>query len=805
MTTFFMRVNLLFMALLFVSSLSAQNGIIRGKVTDKLSNKPIAFANILENKTGKGVVTDDDGNFEIDGLMPGLYDITASFVGYTDVTVYEIQVSNSKPALVNIELEEAAEQLSEVVVQASPFKKTEESPVSLRTIGVAEIQRNPGGNRDISKVLQSLPGVVSPSSFRNDLIIRGGAPNENRFFLDDVEVPNINHFATQGASGGPVGLINVNFINEVDFYSGAFPANRGNALSSVLSFRQRDGRDDRLGGTFMVGASDIGVTLEGPLSDKTTFLLSARRSYLQFLFQAIGLPFLPTYNDFQAKVKYRINERNELTFIGLGAIDQFELNLEANETEEQQALLAQLPNSPQWNYTNGLVWKHFTPNGYWTFVASRNMLNNEAFKYLNNDDSKPGNLILDYESQEIENKLRAERTFRSGTFKLNYGVSYEYAKYNTRTFNRIFTSRGPQTINYASDLAFSKYGLFAQASRKFANDRLTASFGIRGDGNAYSSEMSNPFEHLSPRISFSYSMSERLSLNLNSGIFYQLPPYTVLGYQQENRFVNKENGADYIRNTQLVGGFEYNTAANSRFTVEGYYKKWSNYPFLLRDSVTLANLGGDFGVIGNEPSVPTSDGRSYGVEVLFQQRLYKGFYGIAAYTLGWSQFQDKNGEYVASSWDSRHTMSLTMGKEFRKNWQIGLNWRFQSGLPFTPFSDQSSLVANWNVNFRGILDYNQINSQRLDAGSTIDLRVDKRWFFKAWSLNLYLDLENLTGNAIGRNQLILDRTLDANGTPIGGPVIVNPDAPVSEQRYKVKTINDAQGRLLPSIGVMVEW
>ena len=170
--------------------------------------------------------------------------LRASFVGYEEQTIFEIQVSNAKPAIVNFQI--------------------------------------------------------------------GGAPNENRFYLDDVEVPNINHFATQGSSGGPVGLINVNFIKEVDFYSGAFPANRGNALSSVMNFRQADGRDDRIGGTFLMGSSDFGVTLEGPVGDKTTFLVSARRSYLQFLFQALGLPFLPTYNDFQTKIKHKIDQKNEI-------------------------------------------------------------------------------------------------------------------------------------------------------------------------------------------------------------------------------------------------------------------------------------------------------------------------------------------------------------------------------------------------------------------------------------------------------------------------------------------------------------
>jgi hypothetical protein len=198
----------------------------------------------------------------------------------------------------------------------------------------------------------------------------------------------------------------------------------------------------------MVSATDVGLTLEGPLSDKTTFLFSARRSYLQFLFEAIGLPFLPTYNDFQAKVKYKIDKKNELTFIGLGAIDQFQLNLEANDTEDKQFLLANLPVAPQWNYTNGLVYKRYQENGFLTFVLSRNMLNNEAEKYFENDDSSEDNLILRYKSQEIENKLRIEQTLQLGDYKFNFGVGYEYAKYNNSTFNRIFTGAGPQTIDF---------------------------------------------------------------------------------------------------------------------------------------------------------------------------------------------------------------------------------------------------------------------------------------------------------------------------------------------------------------------
>jgi len=801
-----MRYLIVLIALLTQGGLLAQNGVIRGTITDVLNNEPIGFANVLLLGTELGTTTDIDGKYEFTGLEPGLYDIRVSFVGYEEQTQFEVQVTGSKPTRVDFALEESSAQLEEVVVKASPFKKTEESPVSLRTIGVTEIQRNPGGNRDISRVLQVLPGVTTTASFRNDLIIRGGAPNENRFFLDEVEVPTINHFSTQGASGGPVGILNVNMLREVDFYSSAFPANRGNALSSVFNFFQRDGRDDRFGGTLFISATDAGLTLEGPIGKEASFIISARQSYLQFLFDVLELPFLPTYNDFQAKVKWKLDKKNELTFVGLGAIDRFKLNTDANETEEQQFFLDNLPISPQWNYTTGLVYKHYRDKGYWTFVLSRSMFNNEAEKYQNNDDSSEENLLLRYKSQEIENKLRIEHNSRFGDFKLLYGVGYEYRKYNNRTFNRIFTSSGPETIDFASEFDMHLYFGFAQLSRKLFSDRLTLSAGFRLDGNTYSDEMSNPLEQFSPRFSLSYNLTQSVAFNFNTGLYFQLPPYTVMGYKEGDTFINRENGLSYIRNSHVVAGLEFNTNFNARITVEGYFKQYRDYPFLLRDSVTLANLGGDFGVVGNEPAIPRSDGRTYGLEVLYQQRLFKGFYGIASYTLGWSEFEDKNFMYIPSSWDSRHIVNLAVGKQFPRNWEVGINWRFQSGLPDTPFdTEASSLVINWDVNGQGIPDFDRLNTLRQQASNTLDIRVDKKWFFPKWSLNLYLDIENIFNNGVDETVLILDRPLDENGSPTGGGVIVNPDDPPSEQRYALKPLTTQQGTIIPSIGVQVEF
>jgi len=291
---------------------------------------------------------------------------------------------------------------------------------------------------------------------------------------------------------------------------------------------------------------------------------------------------------------------------------------------------------------------------------------------------------------------------------------------------------------------------------------------------------------------------------MSTGRYFQLPPYPSLGFRNaENRLINIETGIRYIQADHFIAGIEYNTNATSRLTVEGYYKIYNYYPFLLREAISLANLGGDFGVIGNQQVSSVSKGRTYGMEIMYQQKLIKGFYGIAAYTLGFSEFKDNNGNYVPSSWDSRHIVNLTLGKRFGKDWEAGLKWRFQSGLPFTPFNDNSSLVLNWERNGRGIPDYTRLNTFRTTASNIIDFRIDKKWFFKKWDLNVYFDVQNITGNAISRDNLILDRPLDENGLPIGEGIIENPDAPISEQRFRLKTIEDATGTVLPTIGIVV--
>lgn len=782
----------------------AQDGVIQGKIVNPINNEPIPFANIIVQGMDLGAVSDEQGQYQITGLEPGLYNVKASFVGFKSQTFYEVQVTFARPVQLDFELEEDASNLEEVVVD-SEFSRSEETPLSARKLNSNEIERYPGGNRDISRVIQSLPGVASTASFRNDIIIRGGAPNENKFFIDEIEVPVINHFATQGSSGGPVGILNVNLIKNVDVISGGFPANRMNALSSFFEFQLKDGRRDKMFSQVTVGASELTFSNEGPIGDKTTYIFSARRSYLQGLFRLLGLPFLPTFNDFTFKTKTKINDKTELTVLGVGAIDQFALNFDVPEEESTEDrenrlyLLDNLPISTQWNYATGVKLKRFRDNGYWTFILSRNMLNNRSYKYAQNDESQEENLLFDYLSQESENKFRAENSLFKDGYTLQYGVNYEFSRYLIENFDRQVLVQDGQELNISSVSLFHAYGGFAMGSKKFYEDRLLVNFGFRFDGSDFGATASNPLNQFSPRLSASYQLQDNLFWNANAGVYYQKPPYTVLGFQNnEGTFVNQENDVRFIRATHLISGLEWQfPEKNRKFSAEVFYKKYAYYPSSVRNGIALANLGADFGVIGNEPVNSDADGRAYGLELLAQQRLYKGFYGIAALTLVRSEFTNPDTDYLPSSWDNRFIVSLTAGQRLPKDWELGARWRFLGGTPYTPYDFQaSSLRSNWDLFNRGIFDYSRINGQRLNSFHQLDLRVDKKYFFDKWNLNWYVDIQNAYNFQAEQQAELIPQRNDQNG------LVVNPEDPT---RYLLREVPNPAGSVLPTVGLIIEF
>lgn len=772
----------------------AQQGVLNGKVIDAINNEPLPFVNVVVLGTNIGTTSDMDGNFTITGLEPGFKRVKASYVGYNEKISEEVRVTNANPGYIEIQLEQANETLEEVQVKASPFMRSGEAPVALKSIGISEIEKAPGANRDISLVIQSYAGVSSSASFRNDIIVRGGGPSESTFYLDGVEIPNINHFATQGSSGGPVGILNADFIREVNFYSGAFPANRGGALSAVFDFRQVDGSKEKLNFSGALGASEVAATLDGPIGDKTTFIASARRSYLQFLFDAIGLPFLPTFNDFQFKTRTRINEKNEIILLGVGAIDQFALNTGIENPDDQQAyILNTIPVNEQWSYTTGAVYKHYSENGYQTLALSRNHLNNTSYKYLNNNE-EPENLIYDYASDEIETKIRGESTMRMNGYKLTYGLGAELAEYSNSTYQRRFYGNDVFEVNYETALDLWQWDVFAQLSKSYFNDKLSLSMGIRTDANAYAASMSNPLDQLSPRFSASYMLTDKWSVNMNLGRYFQLPPYTSLGYKDNGEFVNKSNDLKYIQSDHYIAGFKYLLNENTQIRIEGFYKDYADYPFSVNDSLALANKGANFGVIGNEEVVPTGEGRAYGVEIEGRIKDLNGLSLNSSLTLVRSEFEDFNGELIPSSWDNRYIFLTTASKRFGKNWTVGVKFRFLGGLPYTPYDmEKSAQVDAWDTRGGPFQDNSRINEKRFKPFQQLDMRVDREFFFNKWSLNVYLDVQNVYNFQAEQKDIILQER-NKNGEPV-----------INNGEYELRRVENPTGTVLPTLGIVVEF
>lgn len=705
----------------------------------------------------------------------------------------EYRVNHVTP-YVQIELEEENTSLNEVVVTASPFQKVVESPVSLRVIGLQEIEKAPGANRDISKVVQNYPGVAfSPIGYRNDLIVRGGGPSENRFYLDGVEIPNINHFSTQGASGGPVGLIDADLIRSVKFYSGAFPADRGNALSSVLDFSLRDGDMERNSVKATLGASEVSLSSNGHLGKKTSYLVSVRQSYLQALFKILGLPFLPAYTDASFKLKTRFDSHNELTVLGLGGLDRMKLNL-GIEGEDAEYMLSYLPKIEQETYTVGGVYRHYTPIHVQTIVLSQSYLNNWNIKYRNNDESSEDNLTLRLGSVEQETKLRMENTSSWSVWKVKAGFDLNYSRYKSDEYRKIFAD-ALREYKYHTDLALWRWGLFASIDYVAPDKSFTASIGVRTDGNNYSDKMKELWRQLSPRLSVSYRLAEGLFLSGHVGLYYQLPSYTALGFKGEaGDYVNKH--LDYISVSQESVGLSWTPNENMEFSVEGFYKLYGNMPFSLSDQIPLSCKGNDYGTIGNEALSSQAKGRSYGAELMFKWLLTQKLNLSSSLTIFKSEFKDdKQGNYVPSAWDNRFILNVSGTYNFPKYWSVGAKVSCIGGSPYTPYDEaKSSLVEAWDVQGRAYYDYSRYNQERLPVFGQLDVRVDKTFYLKKCMLGFYLDIQNITGSKLRRPDALM-----STGQ------IENPSAPLAEQRYVMKSIRQESGTLLPTLGITFEY
>ena len=758
---------------------------IKGNVVDE-RGAPIFAASIYLNNS-QGTVSEEDGTFQITNVVPGSYNLTASFVGFDSQTKFNIIIKSRGNRSFNFILIESSESLEEVVVSnKNTISRPKETPLSTQSLSAVEIATYPGGNNDVVQVAQSLPGV-SPSvgGFRNDLIIRGGAPNETVYYLDGVEVPNINHFATQGSAGGPVGLLNVSFINDVTLSTSAFGSQYDNPLSGVLQFKQRDGNKERFNTNIRVSATDAAFTFEGPLfknkkiESNTSFLLSVRRSYLQALFKLIGLPIRPDYWDYQYKLSHQIDKYNDLYFIGLGSVDDFTVEAPEDYDEEAQAVLEQAPFIKQKTNSIGVTWrKRFKDgSGYMESTLSNNRLENIFTNYI--DPENETGIIFRNDAIESETKLRHQLTKFLSDWKITAGFNLQHSFYTNNTTNNT------DAIFYTTEIDFMKYGFFANATRSFFDEKFDVSVGFRMDDDSFTTS-SGLVSNFSPRLSLSYEFLEDWRISATAGRYFKIAPYTILGFRDSNGILSNKD-SDYTQSDHYVIGLQHYLNPAASISLEGFYKKYSNYPVSVLDQISLANKGADFEVLGNEDVETIGNGRSYGLEFQYQQKLLNNFYSIFSYTYFFSEFTGFETDiYTPSVWDSRHLISFVGGYKLKKNWEISSRYRFAGQTPYVPTNLDATLASYPEI----ILDYTRLGEEKLATFSQLDIRVDKKWNYNKYSLNIFFEVQNVLGQSIPRpNEYGLSRDMSGN--------LITP--------LSLSQIDQDTSTSIPSIGIVVDF
>jgi hypothetical protein len=737
--------------------------------------------------------SDSEGRFRFENLPSGLANLTVTGdEGLYIKTIHELWINAVKPNELSIEIE-PIQVLGEAVVTAEAFRSTNESPLSIKSIGWAEMQRMPGAVLDLSKVIQSFPGILPKPSFGYAISLRGGSPAENGYRFDGIDVPTINHFSIQGASGGAVSLINLDHVQNTELQTGAFASSFGNVLSGTLSMEGRNGRSDRLGLRITLGQTDYGATLEGPLGKKTRFTASARNSFSQYYFRLFKIPVLPAYQDAQVRVVHQIDRRRDLTLLAIGGWDRYFLY--PADSSASDALLynvGYIPEGTQHTAVGGIRFRSFDERGQWTVVLSQDRIVNRAAKF-NGNTGLEADRQLAYDASETNQRLRLERRQSMGLGTLSYGTSLERRAYHLDLWNVRWTGSAIDTVAMADTTAYGTAAAFTTWEQPLG-PRATATFGLRADAASISTSTANPLNNLSPRLALRYLLSEHWTANANLGQYSQLPPAII---QAANTAQGRREDLASALVRQAAAGVEYQNGKTYRVSIEGYYKGYQRYPFLVQDQISYANAIGAYVAVGDQASTPTGEGRAYGLEVFLQQKLKGKYWWMASYHFGKTEFQTAAGTWAPSVWDSRHSGSITAGRVWGKGWQAGIKARYSSGTPFTPFDEATSAIqANWDLLQRGVFDYANVNSRRLASFSQIDFRIDKVTARKNYSITWYLDLQNL-----GSNDYPLMPYLTVKRDPASKLPMVDPNDPT---RYAMQLLRSDTGRTLPTLGFILE-
>ena len=539
-------------------------GTIKGQVIDSETKTPLPGVTVLIANQSRGAKADFDGNFVIKSLPVGSYTLKFSCIGYDPSSKTDVIVKPKRITFVNAKLNVSPLQMDDVVVTNGYFAQVEDHPTSAISFSSEEIRRAPGSAGDVSRIIMGLPSIAKVNDQVNSLIVRGGSPMENAFYIDNIEIPNINHYPTQGSSGGPIGLLNVDFIQDVEFSSGGFSSAYGDRLSSVMELSFREGNRDEFDGQLDMAFAGFGITGEGPIANGDgSWLLSVRRSFLDLLVDAIGTGVAPEYSDYQGKLVYDLSPSDKLTLLGVMGIDY--IGFDKDQAIEDGNIT--YGKSDIKEGASGVNWRHlWNAKGYSNTSVSYIATKSVADYYEARTDLN----LMDYNSLEYSAQIRNVNFYRfNPANQLEFGVDGKIVGTDYDNFISEYTDVLGNTtpaIRIDDQISSQKIGTFVNYTWK-PYDKLALTPGVRFDYFSY-----NENSHVSPRFSFSYKITDKTSFNGSTGIFYQNLPLIILSQRDENKSLKDPVAYHYIL------GINHLLTENTKLTLEVYDKEYENFP-----------------------------------------------------------------------------------------------------------------------------------------------------------------------------------------------------------------------------------
>jgi hypothetical protein len=722
-------VKIVLLCLLLSISARAQEakyGSIQGQVFDSETKSPLLGANILIVGTKLGAIPDSDGKYIIKNVPVGNYAVRINLIGYEPLVKTDVIVRSKRITYVNADLNISAVKTGDITVTAGYFSKVEDQPTSAINYSAEEIRRAPGSAGDVSRILSALPSIAKINDQMNSLVVRGGSPTENAFYVDNIEIPNINHYPTQGSSGGPIGLLNVDFIEDASFSSGGFSAAYGDRLSSVMDLTFREGNREEIDAQLEMTFAGFGVVGEGPfLNKKGSWMLSLRRSYLDLLVDAIGTGVAPRYSDYQGKLTYDLSSRDKLTVLEILGDDFIEF------TKDQSLDDGNIIYGKTDIIENafGVNWRHlWGKNGY-----SNTSISHMLTRYKSDfNETRTDIQLTGGRSTEQSYYLRNINHYRiDNSNRLEFGFDAKHLGIDNNSFFAKYTNPFGDSIprvDLVDEINGQKYGAFASYIVKPFN-RFTATLGARAD---YFSINEN--SHLSPRISMSYQIAPKTSLNVSTGIYFQNLPLIAFGGSGDHTGLKDPVAYHYII------GVNHLLTENTRLTVEIYDKEYDNFP-LDPTQPSLFIVDEIFYRYGfffdHQQLVDSGKANSRGIEFIVQKKLAKDIYGLVSGSYFRSRYRDYNGTWRDRVFDNRYVFSAEGGYKPNNKWEYSLRWIFAGGAPYTPFD----IAASDSIH-QAVFDETRVNKVRYPDYQSLNLRVDRRFNFGGSNLIVFFSIWN---------------------------------------------------------------